>query len=141
MHFSVGLFHFEWTYAHLNPRKNYKTRDSVFPQRLTTTWHGQSDMDSPWHGQKSFIRKTSNKLKISWIFKNIRKIFNIFRHSKKCFIILISQKNYIWTMKKLQKSSEFSLCMTLSMHWSYEQFPMYGPYDMDYIKIESSIII
>ena len=42
---SVGLFDFDWTYAIFNPRKTYKTRDSVFAQRRTTTWYEQSDVE------------------------------------------------------------------------------------------------
>ena len=43
--FDVGLFDFEWTYAIFNPRKTYKTRDSVFAQRRTTTWYEQPDVE------------------------------------------------------------------------------------------------
>ena len=42
---SAGLFDFDWSYANFNPRETYETRESVFPQRLTTAWHEQSDME------------------------------------------------------------------------------------------------
>ena len=45
MLFSVGLFDFDWTYASFNPRKIYKTRDSIFSQRLTTISFEQSDAE------------------------------------------------------------------------------------------------
>ena len=124
--FLIDLFDFEWTYAIFNPRKTYKTRDSVFSQRLTTmSLMMHLMMQSTWPhlaAQKSFIRKTSKKFKNSWIFKNIWKKINIFRHSKVRSIILISQKMISEHRKNFEKFSEFSLNMMEIVIWLLFEF-------------------
>ena len=53
MPLSVGLFDFDWTYAIFNPRKTYKTRDSVFSERLSTT--PQYSFDVEFHEESNDV--------------------------------------------------------------------------------------
>ena len=53
--------------------------------------------------QKKFYTKNLEKVEKTWIFKNIRKKFNIFGYTKMCSFTWISQKRCIWQQKKLRK--------------------------------------
>ena len=85
MLFSVGLLDFDWTYASFNPRKTYKTRDSVFSQRLSMTWLGQSDVK--FYGESyDAYRVTVAHCTKKFYTKNLEKvgkIMNIQENSKK----------------------------------------------------------
>ena len=76
MLFSVGLFDFDWTYANFNPHKTYKTRDSVFPQLLTTAWHGKSDVEF-YAASNDNKHMTAPRCTKKFYKKNLEKIVNI----------------------------------------------------------------
>ena len=83
------------------------------------------------HCTKTFCTKNfKNKIEKSCIFKNIHKKFRL---NSICFIILVSQKNNIWRLKKLQKkSSKFRPKISIfhfESIFGFEIFccPPYGP--------------